>query len=701
MPDNPDNKINNNLLLQTHDLFPFQLLQSTDILPAAQQRLQECEKLFEEIEKDESSPTWENTISLLEDLDTKLSDVFIYPQVYLSVNNQKDFRTAIEQAQQMSIPLYLRMNQSKILYQRLKNLQSSKQYTLMSSAQKIALDNRILALEISGVHLSEDKKNRFTQLQQKFNKLRHKFTNNILDRTKSYEHIITDKNQLTGIPESGLVLLSENYKREKNSDSSPEKGPWLIKLDPNTTIQILNYADDRSLRQITDKNYSTLGSHRQYDNTEVVEQTIILRQELAELIGYPHYAAVSLANKMANSVEEIIELQDKIKAACIDYFDRDIEAIKKWKATQGDLTALAKWDINYWTKKYIKAHYDYDMSLLREYLPYRKVLKGLFDLIAKLFSVELRLLNIDQQYLWHKDVECYQIIDQQSNKSIARLFLDPFSRPGLKNPGAWMFGTRNAHCDSTGKFHQPIAVVVCNFWPPTESRDSLLSFGDMSTLFHEFGHALQQTLSTVKIKSVSGTSVKWDIVELPSQFMENWCFHQSTVQSFAKHYKTDEVLPDSLFAKIKASKNFGKSMHYLSQIIYSSADLKVHSQPEKSKDFEKVYKKLVDEVFSKHWEMTDYSYKMLQNFKHIFAGGYAAGYYSYLWAEIISADAFDKFENVGLDNLPEIKKIGMLFRNTILALGGSEEPSDIYRKFAGRDATIDSFLKHNGFTKNK
>ena len=688
-----------NPLLESYDFFPYQKLKAEHILPAAQWLVTYLEKRLQDLEQDTSPPTWDHVMGVLAQM-SQMHHRTTYPLAALrSMKEQADFREPYEKANQLLMPISVGIYQSKPVYEKLVALKNSQSFHKFSTAQKTALKEAILDRELSGVHLSEEKKQKYKELSEKMMLLSLKFGNNLVDRAKSFEYIITDIDALRGVPQSGLVLLSENYKNVKQKPSSATEGPWLVQLDVNSYMQIMQNADDRQLRKYIYEQFLSRGCHEDYDNTDVMKELLSLRQEVAQLLGFDHYADLSLATKMAGSVAEVHELHQQVGDACEAPFAAFISDLKEWKESLGDDESLEDWDVIYWTEKLKKARYDYDPSQLRDYLPYQQVLAGLFALIKRLFSVEFHEVAVPEECLWDEHVQCYEVRSVGSEDSWGRLFLDPFARPGLKKQGAWMAGIFGRHRDHLGELHKAMAYVVCNFWPPTEERDSLLSWYDVETLFHEFGHALQQLLSTIEVYGASGTAgVKWDVVELPSQFMENWCYHADTVNSFARHYKTGEVLPQELFEKVIASKNFAKASHYLRQITLGMIDMQIHSEVATHSDPEAALRKLLERYRNQLWPLSEVQVKQLQSFSHIFAGAYCAGYYSYLWARVMSADAFDKFEEVGLGEESPLAEVGARFRDTILALGGSEDPKEIYQKFAHRQPTIAALLRHEGLS---
>lgn len=694
-----DHLTSDNPLLQDYDLFPFKKLKIEHVMPAVRETVKVCEQLFAELEADTSVPTYDNTLGKLIEIWSLFDKVYKPVSVIQGVDEREELREVVEQIQQLIMPLGLKSTHSRPFYDRLVSLSESAEHDQLSVGQKKYLKECIRGRKIAGVDLEDDKKAELLKIMQRMQELSLKFSHNILDRTKEYEIVITDRGQLSGLGDDSLALLSDNFKKKKAESSTVEQGPWLIQLDGNSTTEILRCADSRELRHEVYGELLRIGTTEGKDNRPLVTELLELRHRKADILGYKNYSDLVLEDRMARSVDEILGLGDQVIHACEKPYEEHLEKLQKYKESMGDHEPLTEADMAYWTQKYKKESFGYDTSDVRPYLPYKTVLQGLFSLVERLFAVQLKEVKVDAEYLLDEHVQVFDVYDAGAEEPRSQIVIDPFARPGTKGSGAWMQNWRNFHVDRKGQKHKARAHVVCNFWPPTEERDSLLSWRDVETIFHEFGHALQQVLSTVEVNPLSGTSgVEWDAVELPSQFMENWCYHPSTVRDFTAHYESGEPLPDDLFQKILESRNFGSAAHYMSQVCMAKTDLLLHCGREHAADPESLFKEILHKTLymnskrSMHPDRT----KWLYHFGHVFAGGYSAGYYSYLWAEVMSADAFSVFERAGLDDGEAVAKAGKSFRDTVLALGGSEDASEVYQRFAGRDATPEALLRHRG-----
>ena len=454
----------------------------------------------------------------------------------------------------------------------------------------------------------------------------------------------------------------------------------------------MEHCRNRTLREQLYRAFVTRASVGDLNNDPLITRFLSLRREKARLLGYQNFAEVSLARKMAPSVGAIRQMFTDLRTAAWDDAVRDVEDIKALKAARGDSNPLQVWDVAFWAERLREERYAYTDDELRPYFPFEKVLEGLFQLLGRLFDITIH--HQTDVSVWNPDVRFYRVHDA-SGTHIASFFLDPFSRPENKRGGAWMddcLGRRKLD----GKLQLPVAHLVCNQTPPHGDTPSLMSFREVETLFHEMGHGLQHMLTKVDFADCAGINgVEWDAVELPSQFMENWCYHRPTLLSLTGHYKTGEPLPEALFEKVRAAKNFRAGSMMLRQLLFGMTDITLHA------DFDPSGTESVHELNRRLSQQTSVlpllpEDRTLCSFQHIFSGGYAAGYYSYKWAEILSADAFAAFEEVGLDNAEAIQITGQRFRDTILALGGSRHPMQVFQAFRGREPQVAALLRHSG-----
>jgi oligopeptidase A len=524
------------------------------------------------------------------------------------------------------------------------------------------------------------------------------FSNNVMDSIRKYEMIIDSKNDIDGVPSFALELFSQKAK-DKYPESTPEEGPWKITLDPPSYLPFMSHCKNELLRKQLYLTYIQKASSGDHNNTPLIKEIINNKQKMVNMLGFTNYVEFSLEGKMASSKQEIEDLLNNLHSKAKSLATKELEDIIQFKKEKTNSDKLNPWDITYYSEKMKEEKLGYKEEELKPYFPLDGVLIGLFTLAKKLFNIDISEVNVstDNIHIWDDDVKYFRIYD--NGEEIASFYLDPYSRPGEKNGGAWMNG-----CIDKSKLlgKKPVAYLICNGSPPIKEnsvciKPSLMSFDDVVTLFHEFGHGLQHMLTTVDESEAAGiNNIEWDAVETPSQFMENWCYHKPTLKSFAKHYKSNDPIPDELFKKIIENKNYNSGLCMLRQIYFSMVDLYLYSTKINSEE----HIVEIQETFSKRYLITPFvkEDRFLCSFSHIFAGGYSAGYYSYKWAEIMSSDAFGVFEQYDMSNDEKMNEIGMKFRSTILSLGGSKHPSEVFKLFKGYSPSIDALLRHNGIS---
>lgn len=492
---------------------------------------------------------------------------------------------------------------------------------------------------------------------------------------------------------------AQSYAKAKGSpDQKPdvENGPWRITLDHPSAGPFLQHSRNRDQRKQVYHAMVTRASSEQYDNSDKISEILKIRREQSQILGFKTYAELSLDSKMAPDVSAVEKMFGELEKPARPFAEKELAELKKLAAESGQTEPLAHWDAAFWAERLREKLYDYTDDQLRPYFPLPGVLNGLFHLAERLFGIKITRSTDNSVPKWHEDVEYFDIADE-SGSMIAHFYLDPYSRPAEKRGGAWMnecFGRRMID----GKTRLPVIYLVCNGTPPVEGKPSLMSFGEVTTLFHEFGHGTQGMLTEINESEAAGINgVEWDAVELASQFMENWCYNKPTLMSMAKHFETGETIPEELFNKIIAAKNFRAGSAMLRQLEFGKTDMYLHHQfdingSETPFDAGRRIAKATG-------VMPPYEHeKFLCSFSHIFAGGYCAGYYSYKWAEVLSSDAFAAFEEAGIDNEDAIRELGRKYRKTVLALGGSKHPTEIYRMFRGRDANTAALLRHSGLS---
>jgi oligopeptidase A len=526
-----------------------------------------------------------------------------------------------------------------------------------------------------------------------------KFSNNVLDATKAFSLTLTKKEEVDGLPPSLLSLAAQAARDAGAENATPENGPWRITLDFPSYYPFMQYSARRDLREVLYKAYISRAAAGELDNNPIIERILTLRQELAGLLGYKTYAEVSLASKMAPHVEAVEKLLEELRAASYDAAVKELEELKAFAASKGVAEAndLKHWDIAYWAERQREEKFAFTAEELRPYFPLPQVLDGLFGLVKRLFGVTVTPAD-GQAPVWHEDVRYFQIADETGN-AIAYFYLDPYSRPAEKRGGAWMdicINRGKVAENGVSKTRLPVAYLVCNQTPPVDGKPSLMTFAEVETLFHEFGHGLHHMLTKVDYTSAAGiNNVEWDAVELPSQFMENWCYDRATLFGMARHYATGEPLPEHYYQKLLAAKNYMSGSATLRQVHLSLLDIELHHRYRPGGD--ETPKQVRDRIATTTTVIPPLPEDaFLCAFAHIFAGGYAAGYYSYKWAEVLSADAFAAFEEVGLEDEQAVKATGKRYRDTVLALGGSKHPMEVFKSFRGREPSTEALLRHNG-----
>ena len=691
--------LKNNPLMVREGLPPFDKIKPEHIVPAMDATLELIEKELSEVENN-IVPTYGGLIERLETLETHFEYTWGPINHLSSVMNSDELRKAYEEVLPKVIAFSLRFSQSIPIYKGLKAIKESPEFEKLNSAKKRIVENKLKSAENSGVGLEGEVKKRFNEIANRCSKLSTDFSNNELDATKAFEMIIEDPKDTEGWPSNLKNLAAQSYTQEKGKEGEkpdPEKGPWRITLDYPSFGPFMKHSRNSAQREKVYKAMVTKASYGEFDNSEIVKELLELRKEKAAILGFNTFAELSLDTKMAPNVEAVEKMSAELLKYARPAAEKDLqEELAIAKEYLGD-KEVKHWDFSFLAERLRERKFDYTDEQLRPYFPLPRVLDGLFGLAHRLFNINIEKYDGNDIPKWHEDVQ-YFIVKNEKNEKIAGFYLDPYSRPGQKRGGAWMndlFGRRLID----GKVRLPEIYLVCNGTPPVGEKPSLMSFTGVSTLFHEFGHGLQGMLTTVDEYEAAGINgVEWDAVEVASQFMENWCYHKETLLGMAKHYETGETLPVELFEKIKASKNFNSGTILLRQLEFGKLDMYLHHEydPKGNETPLDIYKRISKEyaVFPPYKDSN-----FLCSFSHIFAGGYSAGYYSYKWAEVLSADAFAAFEEVGLENEEKIKEVGKRYRDTILALGGSMHPSEVYKKFRGKDATVDALLRHSGLKK--
>ena len=687
-------------LLIGQGLPPFDQVLPEHVVPAITQLLQTLEQDLTALEET-VTPTWQGLVEPLERLEDRLSWSWGIVGHLMGVNNSPELRAAYEQVQPQVVAFVNRLSQSVPLYQAFKGIREGDSWSQLEEGQQRIVDAAIRSAELAGVGLTGTARDRFNAIQLELANLSTQFSNHVLDATQAFSLTLKDADEIAGLPPSLLSLAAQSAREAGAEAATPEMGPWRITLDYPSFGPFMRHSQRRDLREQLYRAFVGRASTGEYDNSPLIEQILQLRQEKAELLGFGSYAEVSLASKMAPTVAAVETLMEDLRQASYTAAQADLAQLQACAAAESapEAEQLQHWDISFWAERQREATFAITDEQLRPYFPLPQVLDGLFGLVQRLFGVQVTPADGDAP-VWHPDVRYFQVANDHG-KTIAHFYLDPYSRPAQKQGGAWMddcVGRAQLQGSEGPTMRLPVAYLICNQTPPVDGKPSLMTFSEVETLFHEFGHGLQHMLTQVDYASAAGiNNVEWDAVELPSQFMENWCYDRATLMGMARHYETGEPLPEADYQKLWAARTYMSGSSMLRQLHFSVVDLELHHRyrrggAETAQDVRRrvaqtttILPPLPEDAF-------------LCAFSHIFAGGYAAGYYSYKWAEVLSADAFAAFEEAGLDNETAVATTGRQFRDTVLALGGSKPPMAVFKAFRGREPNTDALLRHSGLT---
>lgn len=679
-----------NPLLQFDRLPDFPAIKAEHIQPAVEHVLGANRQRLGEIlgsAVNQERPDWSSLMEPLDDMDDCLNKVWSTASHLNSVSNTPEIREAYNQCQAKITEYYAELGQNERLYQCVQALHARADELGLDSSQRKILDDSLLDFRLAGVSLPPRQKARYTAIQTQLSQLSNQFGNNVLDATRAWTLHITDKAELEGVPDMSLAAMAD-------AASKKSLEGYLLTLDFPIYFAVITYADNRQLRETIYRAYATRATSQtspEYDNHQIIREILKLRQEMAGLLGFDTYAAMSVARKMAKSVEQVNHFLDDLIRYSRPAAEREFAQLTDFARDQYRLAGLEAWDIPYFSEKLRKASYDLSQEELRAWFPVNRVKQGLFEIVQRLYGIELE--RDHGTGVWHPDVEFYNI--RRNGELIARFYLDLYTREG-KRGGAWMADCRsrrqlNVHGTAVQQ-QIPVAYLVCNFAPPSRETPALLTHNDVTTLFHEFGHGLHHMLTRENYLRSSGISgVAWDAVELPSQLMENWCWDPQSIGMISSHYQTQENLPAELLQKMLAARNFQSGMRSVRQLEFALFDFLLHQTSyAEDKDF-------VSEVLllarQKCAVYPVPAYNRFQNsFSHIFAGGYAAGYYSYKWAEVLSADVFSKFAAAGVFD----QNVGGEFLDKILSKGGGADALTMFIDFMGREPDIAALLKQDG-----
>jgi oligopeptidase A len=674
-----------NPLLNNDKLPPFSQIKPEHITPALDVVLHDNRAWLAQTLDSATRFTWNNLVAPMNEAGNRLERMWSPVSHMNAVVNTDDLRKAYNDNLSRLSDYHTELGQNAQLYQAMQSIRAHE--TGLDAAQQKSLDDSLLGFTLSGVGLPEAQKERFREISQELSQLTSRFSDNVLDATNAWTKQILDVNELAGLPKSALEMAAQTAKQR-------DMEGWVITLQFPSYFPVMTYADNRELRAEVYRAYTTraseLGANAEWDNTQVMRDILRLRQEEASLLGYANFAELSLATKMAESPQQVLDFLADLARKSKAFAVMEFAEIQTFAREQLGLDDVQAWDVGYVSEKMKQARFDFSEEDLKPYFPAARVISGLFTLVEKLFGV-----RIEQQSghidLWHKDVRFYLVYDR-SGVVQACFYLDLYARQH-KRGGAWM-------SDFCGRFRRadglqiPVAFMTCNSSAPVGDKPALFTHDEVVTLFHEFGHGLHHMLTQVDYPDVAGINgVEWDAVELPSQFMENWCWERSVLNMIAAHWDTGEPLPEALFQKMQAARHFQTAMATVRQLEFALFDMKMHLDPQAAEPgkVEAIRREVLEQVAVIHPPAFN---RMPNSFTHVFAGGYAAGYYSYKWAEVLSADAFARFEEEGLFDAG----VGEAFLKEVLQVGGSRKAMESFVAFRGRKPSVDALLRHRGLT---
>jgi oligopeptidase A len=677
--------VSNNPLLDFSGLPRFTEIRPQHVPPAIDQLLAQNEALIERLGSDERTPTWEDFVAPLDDANEQLSRAWGQVAHLNAVMNTQELREAYNSTLPKISQYFAGLSQNEKLYARYKALQEGPAFSALSAERKKIVENELRDFRLGGAELERSAKSEFKQLREQLDRLSSRFNDNLLDATNAFSHIVRDRAELRGLPEDVIEAAAAAARAEGVEG-------WKLTLHMPSYLPVMQYADDRGLRERMYQAYVTRASELGdpgLDNTPSIREILKLRRRLARLLGFESFAQLSLEPKMAQSPADVLAFLNDLAARVRPFAKRDYDQLRVFARERLGLNDFQAWDISWASEKLRLERYAFSEQEVKQYFPESKVLPGMFQLVERLYGV--RILG-SQAPTWHPDVRFFDIREPASGELIGQFYVDLYARPS-KRGGAWMDDaiTRRRR---DGRMQTPVAYLNCNFSPPLAGKPALFTHNEVITLFHEFGHGLHHLLTRVEHRGVSGINgVEWDAVELPSQFMENFCWEWDVVQDMSAHAETGARLPRELFDKMLAAKNFHSGLQSVRQLEFALFDMHLHHDfdPES----EDTPLALLERVRRQVAMIMPPEYNRFPNsFSHIFAGGYAAGYYSYKWAEVLSADAYSLFEEMGVLN----PQAGERFWREILAVGGSRPALESFVAFRGREPTIDALLRHSGMT---
>ncbi|MFA0545582.1 oligopeptidase A [Vibrio splendidus] len=675
-----------NPLLTFTDLPPFSQIKPEHVKPAVEQVIEECRNKIEQVLEGNTSPSWDNLVAPIDEVDDRLGRIWSPVSHMNSVMNSDELRDAYESCLPVLSEYGTWVGQHKGLFEAYKAIKASEAFSALNQAQQKTITDALRDFELSGIGLPADEQHRYGEISKRQSELGSQFSNNVLDATMGWSKQITDVAELAGMPESALAAA------QAAAEAKEQEG-YLLTLDIPSYLPVMTYCDNQDLRKELYEAYVTRASDRgpnagKWDNTEIITEQLKLRHEIARMLGFSTYSEKSLSTKMAETPDQVLGFLNDLAVKAKPQGEREVEELRQFAEKEFGVSELNLWDIAYYSEKQKQNLFEISDEELRPYFPESNAVSGLFEVLNRVFGMSVtEREGVDT---WHDSVRFFDIFDATGTLR-GSFYLDLYAREH-KRGGAWMDDCRGRRITQSGELQTPVAYLTCNFNKPVGDKPALFTHDEVVTLFHEFGHGIHHMLTQVDAGAVSGINgVPWDAVELPSQFLENWCWEEETLSFISGHFETGEALPKEMLEKMLAAKNFQSAMFILRQLELGLFDFTLHTEydPEVGA---RVLETLAD-VKSKVSVLPSLDWnRFSHSFGHIFAGGYSAGYYSYLWAEVLSADAFSAFEEEGIFNT----ETGNRFLNNILEMGGSEEPMELFKRFRGREPQIDAMLRHAG-----
>jgi len=687
-----------NPLLQQTGLPAFDKIDASHVKPAVGDLLGDLESNLASLESRlaESKTdglTYGDVVEELEKLEAPVEYAWGVVGHLMGVKNSDELRAVHQEMQPEVVKITTKISQSAAVFSAIEAVTSRKEACGVDEAQDRILSSYLKSMRLSGVGLEGEAKERFNANKMELAELSTQFSNHVLDATKEYSLVLTDPADVKGLPQSALELAAQRAAADGNEGATAESGPWKMGLDMPSYLPALKFIENRQVRETLYRAFVTRAGDV---NEPLITKLLTLRKAQAEILGFGTHAEVSIEKKMADSVQAVDDLTAMLREKAYPAAVRELEQLTAFAKENGfEGEKLELWDVTFWSERQSEKLFGFEEEELRPYFALPNVLNGLFGLCKRIYGVDIVRADGDAP-IWHPDVQFFKVLDESTQEHIASFYLDPYSRPETKRGGAWM-----DVCLGRSKVldRKPVAYLTCNGSPPVGDKPSLMTFNEVTTLFHETGHGLQHMLTQVQHGPAAGINgIEWDAVELPSQFMENWCYDEKTVYEagMAQHYETGEPLPRELFQKLNEQKTYNAGMMMLRQLFFGALDIELHHRYDPATDSRTPFE--IQQAIAKDFTVIPplEEDRFLCSFGHIFAGGYSAGYYSYKWAEVLSADAFAAFEEVGLDNEEAVREVGRRFRDTVLSRGGGRHPADVYRDFRGRDPSPEALLRHSG-----